>query len=496
MKNFKIMLSGLIIVLFTFALTINTNKVYAQINENANNANVIDTITDDNENIFDTTANYKQLYDNLNGQGDWIQVTKGAVLNEMSEQNPEDVTYSEDPIDSTDQDYNQPVYVWRPYVTGSYSDWDPYCYGRWEFTYLGWIWISDYEWGWAPYHYGRWWYSGNYGWLWFPGRVWGPNWCSWRHHGGYVGWHPRGPRIWWRGQHNNWVSNHTFSSHPQRWTFIDKKNFTGNISKSTIISQSKNKDFIYGSKTISGVNSFTEKNKIYNYTGPSVSSISSVSGENITPKKIKATQTMGQTKVSDNTVNVYKSNKIGTQNNSTQIKPSKYINGNEVVTNTRSNENSKTVLQNQNSSRNENNAVNTNVQRTPVKRNSSTVYSNNDFYKVKSKLSQRTSTNNTSKTRNNNRRVNSQTNTNKSGNINRNSNTQNRSNTSTRSSNNSGRQHSNNNTSTRSSNNGSNNHNSTRSSNNGSNHNSTRSSNNGSHNSSHGSNNSSRGGRK
>jgi hypothetical protein len=82
--------------------------------------------------------------------------------------------------------------VWRP--TRVDSDWRPYQYGRWEWTSVGWAWVSEEPFGWAVYHYGRWTYAGDLGWTWVPGRVWAPAWVAWRWGGGYAGWCPLGPR--------------------------------------------------------------------------------------------------------------------------------------------------------------------------------------------------------------------------------------------------------------------------------------------------------------
>ena len=70
-------------------------------------------------------------------------------------------------------------YIWVPNSNYLYEGWTPYGEGRWEWTDWGWTWVSDYNWGWAPYHYGRWWYSQAYGWVWSPGRRWGPGWVNW-----------------------------------------------------------------------------------------------------------------------------------------------------------------------------------------------------------------------------------------------------------------------------------------------------------------------------
>lgn len=71
--------------------------------------------------------------------------------------------------------------------------WRPYTHGHWEYTEWGWTWVSADPFGWATDHYGRWTYDAHLGWVWVPGRVWGPAWVTWRHGGGYVGWAPLPP---------------------------------------------------------------------------------------------------------------------------------------------------------------------------------------------------------------------------------------------------------------------------------------------------------------
>lgn len=84
--------------------------------------------------------------------------------------------------------------VWRPDV--DQEEFRPYyTRGHWEMTKYGNTWVSDYEWGWAPFHYGRWHHHSRRGWLWIPGREWGPAWVSWRSGGGHYGWAPLGPGL-------------------------------------------------------------------------------------------------------------------------------------------------------------------------------------------------------------------------------------------------------------------------------------------------------------
>ncbi len=85
--------------------------------------------------------------------------------------------------------------AWQPSLQYVGADFYPYgTGGRWVYTNAGWVFDSDYPFGWAVFHYGRWYRDASSGWLWIPGRTWGPAWVSWRAGGPYVGWAPLGPR--------------------------------------------------------------------------------------------------------------------------------------------------------------------------------------------------------------------------------------------------------------------------------------------------------------
>src|SRR5689334_16244069 len=61
---------------------------------------------------------------------------------------------------------------WRPVNLA--PDWRPYAIGHWEWTDVGWYWVSDEPWSWACYHYGGWELDPTYGWVWVPGTEWAP----------------------------------------------------------------------------------------------------------------------------------------------------------------------------------------------------------------------------------------------------------------------------------------------------------------------------------
>lgn len=85
-------------------------------------------------------------------------------------------------------------HVWRPRPQIVGVGFIPYATGgRWEYSELGWVFDSNWEWGTIVFHYGRWFHLDREGWLWVPDTVWGPAWVEWRYGGGYVCWAPLPP---------------------------------------------------------------------------------------------------------------------------------------------------------------------------------------------------------------------------------------------------------------------------------------------------------------
>lgn len=82
---------------------------------------------------------------------------------------------------------------WHP--THVEANWRPYSLGHWEYTDVGWYWVSDEPFGWACFHYGSWVNDPQVGWVWLPGTEWSPAWVVWRESDSYIGWAPCGPNL-------------------------------------------------------------------------------------------------------------------------------------------------------------------------------------------------------------------------------------------------------------------------------------------------------------
>ncbi len=88
-------------------------------------------------------------------------------------------------------DVSQYGQCWRPVDVA--PGWRPYTIGQWEWTDVGWYWVTEEPWGWATCHYGYWTVDPFYGWVWVPGVEWAPAWVVWREAPDYIGWAPCGP---------------------------------------------------------------------------------------------------------------------------------------------------------------------------------------------------------------------------------------------------------------------------------------------------------------
>jgi hypothetical protein len=183
------------------------------------------------------------FYDNLTDGGNWIEVG----------------------------DYG---YCWQPSVAASNTTWRPYSDGYWAYTDLGWTWISYEDFGWATYHYGRWLRLRGRGWVWVPGREWGPAWVSWRTGGDYVGWAPLPPRRageYWDEQPITASVDIDFDIGPACYNFIDVRYIGEPVLRERIFAADQNVTYI--NTTVNVTNITYNNSAVYNY-GPDFNALS------------------------------------------------------------------------------------------------------------------------------------------------------------------------------------------------------------------------------
>ncbi len=276
-----LMKSGLTVLIFLMSAYLFTSPAYSQI-EPGKVTTVIDTV-DDEEDLFDENTNYKEMYKDLNKDGEWVTITDTS-LNDPDNPNGNNVTNI------------RIINVWKPNNTT--PDWTPYSYGRWVYTYTGWMWVTDYLWGWATYHYGRWVYDYYYGWVWLPGRYWAPSWVQWCYNSNYIGWYPIYPR---RRHHHH----HGYYAHgnPRHWVIVKRKDFTTKIDKEVTVDSKENSRILEGSKKIAIVK--YDGNNIIN-VGPKVEVIEKNTGQKIEPKKVTLSDKKDISKVDETTVSIYR----------------------------------------------------------------------------------------------------------------------------------------------------------------------------------------------
>ncbi|MFA5405117.1 MAG: DUF6600 domain-containing protein [Ignavibacteria bacterium] len=259
------------------------------------------------------SADMDTFYDELSKDGDWIKVEKDEIDSEENLELSETVDIDEDVITE---------YIWRPRISYTYVNWNPYSYGHWEFTRFGWVWVSDYEWGWAPYHYGRWWFSMRWGWVWSPGHRWAPSWVSWCHTRNHIGWHPISPRTPWRHHKGVIVTNPITprqKSITNKWTFVKKEDFTKKVTNETAIDLKNNKNFVSDAKIT------TSGKEVYN-TGPKKKDIENSTGTKITTKKVSVVNTNNETSKFNNSS---KSKNLNEKNTGTKKKNENVYKSNE-----------------------------------------------------------------------------------------------------------------------------------------------------------------------
>ena len=165
-------------------------------------------------------------------------------------------------------------YCWQPSVAASNTSWRPYSDGYWAYTDFGWTWISYEDFGWATYHYGRWVRLRGRGWVWVPGREWGPAWVSWRTGGDYVGWAPLPPRRageYWDEQPITARVDIDFDIGPANYNFIDVRYIGEPVLRERIFAADQNVTYI--TKTVNVTNITYNNSAVYSH-GPDYNTLS------------------------------------------------------------------------------------------------------------------------------------------------------------------------------------------------------------------------------
>lgn len=183
-------------------------------------------------------------------------------------------------------DFYQPLEPYGTWVSvGSYgrcfhptrvaADWRPYSLGHWEYTDVGWYWVSDEPFGWATFHYGSWVNDPQIGWVWVPGVEWSPAWVVWRESDSYIGWAPCGPNL--------------EVAAPSLFVFVQAGHFCDPIQPSTVIVN--NTTIINNTRVVNNFRSETRsfgggEHRMRVNAGPDVARVQRVTGRHFEPTPV------------------------------------------------------------------------------------------------------------------------------------------------------------------------------------------------------------------
>ncbi len=197
-------------------------------------------------------------------------------------------------------------WVWTPYDVP--VGWRPYTYGYWVFSDYGWTWVSQWRWGWAPFHFGRWIHHRQHGWIWIPGRDWGPAWVLWRRsprEGGWIGWAPMPPQRGWRvGLEFETWNDPEGSVEPVYYSFIEERNFASRNLDRDLVHPARNVTLIRDTSNVT--NYARVENRIVNRS-LDVEQIERASGRAIPRHRVVDAGSAGAgERVSGNDIRVYR----------------------------------------------------------------------------------------------------------------------------------------------------------------------------------------------
>lgn len=232
----------------------------------------LDEPVDSEEDLYMNSVSFQSFYDVLSPMGEWIQITKEDVDEDLNEGEGQSFSSLFD---------DGPLYIWKPSVE---SGWKPYMNGKWEYTDHGWLWISADKWGNSTYNYGRWWNSPKYGWVWMPGYTWAPAWVKWKVTGNHVGWVALNPKAKWNSENGITDGTYRYKNSDNDWVFVSDNNFAGEINSLNITPENENSALVKAGNDIMDIT--TQNDKIIN-KGPDAADMERRTGKPYKQKKIK-----------------------------------------------------------------------------------------------------------------------------------------------------------------------------------------------------------------
>lgn len=245
------------------------------------------------ENLYLNTVSFQSFYDVLSPMGEWIQITKDDIDEDLSDGEGQSFSArSEDEV----------LFIWKP---DTEKDWKPYSVGKWEYTDHGWLWVSGDNWGNSTYNYGRWWNSPKFGWVWLPGYTWAPAWVKFKvsNDDNYISWVALTPKAKWDSEKGITGDNYRYSNKASDWVVVDNMTFTGDISTSKLQPEVKVNSILSDSREITDIR--TSEDMIIT-GGPDVNRIEEKTGKKMKRKRLRFGRDKGKTIIGNDDVTVFK----------------------------------------------------------------------------------------------------------------------------------------------------------------------------------------------
>lgn len=251
---------------------------------------------DSEENLYLNTVSFQSFYDVLSPMGEWIQITKEDIDEDLNDGEGQSVKSL---VGFAEDDF---LYIWKPNTDNS---WKPYMNGRWEFTEQGWLWVSSDNWGNTTYNYGRWWNSLKYGWVWLPGYTWAPAWVRWKvsDNGKHLGWTALTPKAKWKSETGISSDNYKYKNNDADWVFTDYNSFTGELNSAKITTVNENSALV---KNATDITDIRTENDVIITNGPDVNKIEEKTGKKYNRKRLRFQKGKQNTVIGENEVTLSK----------------------------------------------------------------------------------------------------------------------------------------------------------------------------------------------